>query len=601
MFRTMKKCQYPLQPRQLHLPGYSELSTLFSGLSRLLPDVKEGEGFDLDWKLQRIGANQTVPGGIDVQIQKGKQTRSTSAYGKVTHILDPTRWMQGYYTHKEKGERRRLEKFQNPNNQAYVDAVACAMLSRVRGMNLSPHFCLTYGIYRGTADVYQWDISQEYETLRRYKHFWNKKRLGLFTLRIDLDDDEDSNASISSRYMAWLTSTPKSECHSRAFSYDSQSTDSRASTPRSHISILERVEDEGGVKGDEFVLEDGLSISTAGSDTMKLQKPSGEEEEPPAVQVLSEMEKFPVIMIFQEEMEGTLEELLMDEVDDADELESEHSDEETVYDVDKTPSASGATEDSQESGTASGSEEDSSEEEETDEEKEARWCAWIFQVVAAVAQLQGMFQFTHNDLHTSNIVWKETEEEFLWYTANDGRIWRVPTYGKVFKIIDFGRSIFTVAGTHFCSDDFAKGGDAEGQYNYGDIFHEARGPRMEPNYSFDLCRLAISLIDAIYPEAPREGESGVLLSKLGEWEQKETVSPLFNLLWKWMVMDDGTPVYRLEDGTERFPNFELYKQIAHNVHGATPTAALKESIFQHFLASDDEQKEAGATVYKLFV
>lgn len=42
------------------------------------------------------------------------------------------------------------------------------------------------------------------------------------------------------------------------------------------------------------------------------------------------------------------------------------------------------------------------------------WTAWLFQVVAALSQLQNWMNLTHNDLHTNNVLWKTTAEEFLW-------------------------------------------------------------------------------------------------------------------------------------------------------------------------------------------
>ena len=36
----------------------------------------------------------------------------------------------------------------------------------------------------------------------------------------------------------------------------------------------------------------------------------------------------------------------------------------------------------------------------------------LFQVIMILLIYQKMFQFTHNDLHTNNIMYVETEEEF---------------------------------------------------------------------------------------------------------------------------------------------------------------------------------------------
>ena len=65
-----------------------------------------------------------------------------SAFCKVTHILDPIRTIQTYYSSETKGERRRLAKANNPMNQAYIDTLANYLLAQLRERNISPHFCL---------------------------------------------------------------------------------------------------------------------------------------------------------------------------------------------------------------------------------------------------------------------------------------------------------------------------------------------------------------------------------------------------------------------------------------------------------------------------
>ena len=162
----------------------------------------------------------------------------------------------------------------------------------------------------------------------------------------------------------------------------------------------------------------------------------------------------------------------------------------------------------------------------------------------------------------------------------------MPTYGKVFCIIDFGRAIFRVGETWFVSDDYERGGDADGQY----IFHHLqRSGRKEvyPNPSFDLCRYAVSILDALYPEQPAEIPDGAILSKEGEWTVKETKSPFWNLIWSWLVDDKGANVLREENGEERFPDFDLYIHIAEHVHSAKPQEQIFKEIFKGFQSDGD--------------
>jgi hypothetical protein len=215
-------------------------------------------------------------------------------------------------------------------------------------------------------------------------------------------------------------------------------------------------------------------------------------------------------------------------------------------------------------------------------------------VIAALCAAQGVLGFTHNDLHTNNIVWKTTEESWIFYKTRDGTIWRVPTYGKIFCIIDFGRAIFRLKDDWYISDDYKAGGDADGQYNFDNITRE--GKLIYPNPSFDLSRYSVSIIEALFPEMPTEILDGKILSK-EDWEVHETESPLWNLLWSWLIDDDGKNILQNQDGSERFPDFDLYNHISQHVHCAKPQEQIFKDIFSSY-----KVKEVGdwETVYPLF-
>lgn len=587
MLRAVPSLQAP--PR---FHGYSSVSTVFAGAKSILPDMSEKEVLNTEWKLNKL-VKFDGPGTSSIEITSGGHKRRVNAYCKVTHILDPIRSMQGYYEEKEKGERRKEEKINNPNNQSYVDAIACAALSKVREAGLSPHFCLTYGVYRAVADVYRWNITSDFNSYRKYRNFWEKRRAGHFTLYIEKDDD--SEISVTST-VERLRGTPDSDMHSRAFSY--RTAVSKSGSQASHESMEDlQVSPQMQNSSVELVELESLGLQTEGSIELVQKDPELEEVQwdeesnsSSGVEIYSEMKKFPVMIIFQEHLEGTLDDLLLDDAySEDDSNESDETEEEEEED-----SESGGEE---EQDSESGGEE----EEDEEKEKEKRWTAWTFQIVAAVCQLNGLAKMIHNDLHTNNIVYAETAEKYLYYKSNDGRIWKVPTYGILFRIIDFGRSIYTLEGREFISDDFATGGDAEGQYNYGQIFTDRRGPEIKPNPSFDLCRFALSVIEVLYSEVPKDREGGRILNREPEgWEQKETVSDLFNMLWSWIVCDNGANVLRNKDGSERFPNFELYSEIAAHVHGAVAADQLGQVVFEPFRM---EQKELSGneTVYKLFV
>ena len=189
--------------------------------------------------------------------------------------------------------------------------------------------------------------------------------------------------------------------------------------------------------------------------------------------------------------------------------------------------------------------------------------AYLMQIIMTLIAFQKAFHFTHNDLHTNNIMYINTDVEFLYYKYNN-LFYRVPTYGKIFKIIDFGRAIYRFKDQIYCSDSFAPKGDAHSQYNTEPYFNEKR-PRIEPNLSFDLCRLGTSIYDFIIQgeDDPRD-------------EFQETI-------YRWCMDDNGKNVMYRRDGEERYPGFKLYKMIARNVHAHTPQEQLKYAIFSQFL------------------
>jgi hypothetical protein len=200
----------------------------------------------------------------------------------------------------------------------------------------------------------------------------------------------------------------------------------------------------------------------------------------------------------------------------------------------------------------------------------------LMQVIMTLITYQKAFHFTHNDLHTNNIVFKETDKKWIEYTYNNKK-YKVPTYGKIFKIIDFGRSIYRFQDKFICSDSFAHGGDAHTQYNIEPYFNNKK-PRLDPNMSFDLCRLGCSIYDFVFDE-----DDDVIDQHPGLWtELQETIM-------RWCTDDYGKNILYKKNGEERYPNFKLYKMIARIVHKHIPETQLLFPGFSQYLQEDSQQ------------
>jgi hypothetical protein len=198
------------------------------------------------------------------------------------------------------------------------------------------------------------------------------------------------------------------------------------------------------------------------------------------------------------------------------------------------------------------------------------WTAALLQVIMALIAYQQMFSFTHNDLHTNNIMFVKTDKKFLHYQYK-GVYYRVPTHGRIMKIIDFGRAIYKYRGQTLCSDSFDRHGDAATQYNC-EPYMNSRKPRLDPNPSFDLCRLACSLFDYFVEDIRDEAEYAATMKE----------SRVATVVAEWLKDDKGRNVLYKKNGDERYPEFKLYKMIARTVHGAVPHEQLQRPMFAHY-------------------
>jgi hypothetical protein len=216
---------------------------------------------------------------------------------------------------------------------------------------------------------------------------------------------------------------------------------------------------------------------------------------------------------------------------------------------------------------------------EKEELEDAQIASALFQVVMSLAAFQKAYDFTHNDLHTNNIVYFPTEHTHLEYTFL-AKTYKVPTYGRIYKIIDFGRSIYRFQDKVLGSDSFSSGGDANGQYNCEPFFNPKK-PEIKTNPSFDLCRLGCSMYDFVFDGL----EEDEIRSSKKKWtEVQKTIA-------RWCMDDNGKNILYTSSGEERYPNFKLYKMIARMVHAHTPENQMTFPLFSQYDVSKKVDKK----------
>ena len=204
------------------------------------------------------------------------------------------------------------------------------------------------------------------------------------------------------------------------------------------------------------------------------------------------------------------------------------------------------------------------------------WESILFQIIMVLITYQTVYGLTHNDLHTNNIMYIETEKRYLYYRYKN-KHYKIPTYGKIFKIIDFGRAIYKFRGNILCSDSYHPSGDAATQYNFEPYLNKKK-PRLEPNFSFDLCRLACSLFDFLIEDID---------------ELPKLYSPIQKIIAEWCQDDKGRNILYKNNGEERYPEFKLYKMIARTVHNHIPEKQLEKDLFSKYsIAKKKIQKNA---------
>ena len=185
--------------QKLQLKGFHDIQCNHPGFTYLTGQDEKNTIPDHTWKW---AGQSTEPqrGYSSIEIENGSERKTIEAYCKVTHRLDPVRWTRGKYTmpsqlnkKKQKHFVDEASKLSDSMNQAYIENVVYLMVSYLREHDISPHFPLYYGSFTAIADKYQFNISEDYESYKNMKWFWNGLDKEKFALKVfSFHDETDS-------------------------------------------------------------------------------------------------------------------------------------------------------------------------------------------------------------------------------------------------------------------------------------------------------------------------------------------------------------------------------------------------------------------------
>ena len=523
-----------------NMPLYKPLN--FSKLSYFYPtleifnnetDFLDNDNVSLFTNRQIVNYN-TVYNNITNSLDK------VDIFFKFAPLLDPTRYMIGKYSSfsnninvlPKLNDNSVLEKYRSVHNASYTDNFACFLLGKLLNHHNFLHGIEYFGSFLSIQEKYRIDIVDELEYL--YESDFFKDNLNkLFVI------DEENKANGISQFLNYgsrgnkpkltinddinidnidnidndLTVQDITDTDFNEIIYEKTNppVDKEISHNSDDDSDDSEIEEDDSEKDNDEDQEE----YEYNSDEEEEEEDEDEENEEEETPVFAFINNFPVQTICIEKCHGTFDELLVED----------------NIDVDTGRSI-------------------------------------LFQIIMILITLQKCFHLTHNDLHTNNVMFVNTDIKHLYYRFNK-KCYKVPTYGKIIKIIDYGRSIFKYDGNLFCSDSYSPSGDAHTQYNTEPFFNKDK-PRLEPNYSFDLCRLGCSIYDFIIDD---------------DMDYKE-LDDFQKIISDWCSDDSNRNILYKKNGEERYPDFKLYKMIARTVHKHTPEEQLNRSYFSKYESKD---------------
>ena len=478
------------------------------------------------------------------------------SFFKFSPLLDPVKFMVGKYKNITKEKLTALPQLTNENvhakvldknNSAYVDSFFSYLTSQLYHKTGFTHGLDFYGSFLGIKNELKLNVYDDLEYLFD-SDFFHKQKNNLFDMD-DVDEErliegdtrnyrkkiivqsQDINLdiqTIDNNFMdeVFELTQENLEKHNNElkeeYSVNNEKNKENKSEKRTNSTCSSRTSNTSN--SDEEEEEESQESGLESCENSQLSEYSSLSEE----NIYAVIKNFPVQIICLEKMDNTLDSLLEDN--------------------------------------------ESDDEEEKLSTKE--WSSCLFQIIMILITYQKIFDFTHNDLHTNNIMFQKTDKKFINYKYNN-TYYRVPTYGRIYKIIDFGRAIYSFNGKTICSDSYHPKGDAATQYNFEPYFNDKK-PRLKPNKSFDLCRLACSLYDFFVDDIENENK---------------IKNPIAKLIIKWTKDDKGRNILYKNNGEERYPDFKLYKMIVRTVHEHVPENELNEQLFSQYKSSKKKIKK----------
>ena len=554
---------------QLYNPIYSLFESPNEITNEILPSIS------LNHRYAMIRPNTVLDQENGIELDR-------PIFTKFSPLLDPMKYLIGTYPMTDPSLRTLptttnqtecFSKIANVNNVSYIDSFFSFLSSKLIQPHNMLHAIDYYGSFLGIQRVFKINISDDIDYLNGSSFFMNH-----------IGDEFTIGSSFHNEFANYGSRKNKQRIHIRSH---------RNQTESSHISL--------GAEEIDSIADSSLDTTvTARIDAptevvYAKQKDAHLVENPNMMDSASSNDDISTVASSDSELNYSSDEDAGDSMSDEDECDGASASMRERGDAQKNEDSSNESEGDMESDLDSedtpvyayimnypvqmiclekceGTLDQLFENGEIDEEHGS---AYLMQIVMSLIIYQKAFRMTHNDLHTNNIMYVSTPFDYIYY-CYQSKYYRVPTYGKIMKIIDFGRSIYEYRGKLFCSDSFAPGGDADTQYNTEPYYNPDK-PRIDPNYSFDLCRLGCSIYDFVIDE---EGE-----------QDPDSLDKFQKTIVRWCLDDNRKNVLYKKNGDERYPNFKLYKMIARNVHKHTPQSQLKYPVFKQYEISGETMRD----------